>query len=178
SKDPLPFRLVIHDNRRSVKTASILESVVNQRFHFAEGVNETGVAKGKTDQYLELKVPRVYHHNQDRYFRVVRLLPIVDSPALRAERLAAWGQELLDPKKAGLAALKLEGQGTTACETLRKALESPSPQVRFFAAEALAYLDDPSGVDVLAATARDQREFRAFALAALAATDQSAAHIA
>ena len=127
--------------------------MVNQRFHFADGVNEAGAAKGKTDQWLELKVPRVYHHNQDRYFRVVKLLPIVDSPALRAERLAAWGQELLDPKTAGVAALKLEGLGITAVETLKKGLESPNAQVRFFAAEALAYLDDASGVDVLADTA-------------------------
>jgi flagellar basal body P-ring protein FlgI len=177
-KEPLPFRLVIKDNRRSIKTAAILENVVNQRFHFAEGVNETGAAKGKTDEYLELKVPRVYHHNRDRYFRVVRLLPIVDSPALRAERLAAWGQELLDPRTAGVAALKLEGQGATACETLRKALASPNGQVRFFAAEALAYLDDPAGVDVLADAVVRQPDFRPWALAALAATDQAAAHMA
>jgi hypothetical protein len=177
-KDPIPFQLIIKDNRRSVKTAALLEAVVNQRFHFAEGVNEAGAAKGKTAEYLELKVPRVYHHNQDRYFRVVRLLPIVESPALRAERLAAWGQELLDPKTAGVAALKLEGQGITACETLRKALESPNAQVRFFAAEALAYLDDPAGADVLASAATHQPDFRPWALAALAATDQSAAHMA
>jgi flagellar basal body P-ring protein FlgI len=177
-KKPLPFQLIINDNRRSVKTAAILESVINQRFHFADGVNETGTAKGKTDQYLELKVPRVYHHNQDRYFRVIKLLPIVESPQLRAERLAAWGQELLDPKTAGVAALRLEGQGPTACETLRKGLDSSNPQVRFFAAEALAYLDDPAGVDVLAETAKNQRDFRSWALAALAATDQAAAHMA
>ena len=56
-KKTIPFTLVINDNRRSVKTASILEGVVNQRFHFADGVNEAGAAKGKTDQWLELKVP-------------------------------------------------------------------------------------------------------------------------
>ena len=177
-KKTIPFTLVINDNRRSVKTSSILENVVNQRFHFADGVNETGAAKGKTDQWLELKVPSVYHHNQDRYFRVVRLLPIIDSPALRAERLAAWGQELLDPKTAGVAALKLEGMGITAVEALKKGLESPNAQVRFFAAEALSYLDDASGVDVLADTAVRQGQFRSYALAALAATDQAAAHMA
>ncbi len=177
-KKSIPFTLVINDNRRSVKTASIIESVVNQRFHFADGVNEAGAAKGKTDQWLELKVPRVYHHNQDRYFRVVRLLPIVDSPALRAERLAAWAQELLDPKTAGVAALKLEGLGITAVEALKNGLDSPNSQVRFFAAEALSYLDDASGVDVLADTAVRERQFRSYALAALAATDQSAAHMA
>ncbi len=47
--------------------------------------------------------------------------------------------------------------------------------MRFFAAEALAYLHDASGVDVLAETAERQAEYRAFALAALAAMDESAA---
>jgi hypothetical protein len=177
-KKTIPFTLVINHNRRSVKTASILEGVVNQRFHFADGVNEAGAAKAKTDEFLELKVPRVYHHNQDRYFRVIKLLPIIDSPALRAERLVAWAKELLDPKSAGVAALKLEGLGITAVEALKKGLESPNAQVRFFAAEALSYLDDASGVDVLADTAIHQPPFRSYALAALAATDQAAAHMA
>ncbi len=159
------------------RPSAIIETVVNQRFHFADGVNEAGAAKGKTDQFLELKVPRVYHHNQERYFRVVKLLPIIDNPALRAERQQAWGQELLDPKTAGVAALKLEGLGTSAVETLKRGLESSNSQVRFMAAEALAYLDDVSGVDVLGAIATDQREFRAYALAALSSIDQAAAHM-
>jgi flagellar basal body P-ring protein FlgI len=177
-KKSLPFTLVIKENRRSFKTSSLLQSVVNQRFHFAEGVNETGAAKAKTDQFLELKVPRVYHHNQERYFRVIQLLPMVDTPELRARRQVAWGQELLDPKTAGVAALKLEALGITALEELKRGLSSPNAQVRFLAAEALAYLDDASGVDVLADTATKQKEFRAYALAALAALDQAAAHMA
>lgn len=177
-KKPQPFTLVIKDKRRSFKTSKLLQEVVNQRFHFADGVNETGAATAKTDQFLELKVPRVYHHNQDRYFRVVKLLPIVDTLDLRASRMEDWGRELLDPKTAGVAALRLEGQGATAVETLKKGLSSPNPQVRFFAAEALGYLNDASGVDVLADTATNQREFRSYALTALSALDQAAAHLA
>src|SRR3954451_4380185 len=103
---------------------------------------------------------------------------MVDTPQLRAQRQEAWGRELLDPKTAGVAALKLEGLGGTAVETLKSGLNSPNAQVRFLAAEALAYLDDASGVDVLADTAAKQREFRSYALAALAALDQAAAHMA
>jgi flagellar basal body P-ring protein FlgI len=176
-KKEVPFTLVIKENRRSVRTSAILEGVVNQRFHQAEGVNEKGAALAKTDSYLELKVPRVYHHNHPRYFRVIQLLPIVDTPALRVKRLEEWVKELLDPKTAGVAALKLEGFGPGAIEPLKAGLASSSAQVRFLAAEALAYLDDPSGAEVLGDTAIKQVEFRAYALAALAALDQSAAHM-
>ena len=67
--------------------------------------------------------------------------------ALRAQRTERWGKELLDPKAAGVAALRLEGLGLTAIEALKAGLASPNAQVRFWSAEALAYLDDASGVD-------------------------------
>jgi hypothetical protein len=94
---------------------------------------------------------------------------------LRAERVAKWAKELLDPKTAGVAALKLEGMGPNAKAPLKAGLESPDADVRFFAAEALAYLHDGSGAEELARAAADREEFRAFALAALAASDQAGA---
>jgi len=172
-----PFRLEIKENRRSFKTARLLEQVVNQRFHQTEGIKQTGMAVAKTDGFLELRVPKVYKHNQYRYFRVIKLLPVVDNPQLRQARIAAWGEELLDPTKAGIAALRLEGIGPMAIETLKRGLSHQNNQVKFFSAEALAYLNDDSGVEILAEYAEKEPEFRAFALAALAATDQSAARM-
>ncbi len=176
-KKDVPFQLILKENRKSFRTSAILEGVVNSRFPQTEGVNQKGSALAKTDQFLVLKVPRVYHQNQDRFFRVVKLLPMVDSPALRAERIAAWRQQLLDPKTAGIAALRFEGLGVTAADTLKDGLKSPNAQVRFMAAEALAYLGDSSGVDVLADEIRKEPRFRAEGLAALAAMDQEVAGI-
>ncbi len=176
-KKESPYMLVIKDKRKSVRTAQILERVVNERFHQSEAGEQKGACTAKNDSYLVLRVPTTYHQNQERYFRVVQLLPMVDTPALRAHRMAAWGKELLDPKTSGVAALKLEGLGPTAAETLQAALTSPSDQVRFFAAEALAYIDDAVGADTLAETAIHMPKFRAYALAALASMDQNAAHM-
>jgi len=173
----IPFQLILNDNRKSGRIAKMVETVVNQRFPQTRGVEQKGSAVAKTDQFLELKVPPVYHHNQDRFFRVVKLLPMVDSPALRVARVATWQQDLLDPKTAGVAALRLEGLGVTADEALKSGLASPNAQVRFFAAEALAYLGDATGADELSKTAVGRPEFRAYALAALASTDQAAAHM-
>ena len=74
---------------------------------------------------------------------------MIDGPELRARRQAAWSKELLDPKTAGVAALKLEGLGPTTVDALKEGLKSPHDQVKFFSAEALAYLNDTAGVDVL-----------------------------
>ncbi len=176
-KKDYPFTLVVKENRESYRTAKMLETVVNERFHQTESGHQTGVAKAKTPSYLELKVPTLYHQNQQRFFRVVQLLQMIDSPDLRSRRMAAWSKDLLDPATAGVAAMRLEALGATAIEPLKAGLKNSSAQVRYFSAEALAYLGDTAGVEILGETAVAQQKFRAYALAALAALDEPAAHM-
>ena len=172
-----PFTLVIKENRESFRTSKMLETVVNERFHEFENGHQKGCATAKTPSYLELKVPTLYHQNQDHFFRVVQLLPMIDSPELRTRRTAAWSKELLDPTTAGVAAMKLEGLGPAGIEPLKTGLQDSNAQVRFFCAESLAYLNDTAGVDVLGETAIKNPIFRVYALAALAAMDQPASHL-
>ncbi len=174
-KKDIPYHLVIRDDRRSVRTAKLVEDVVKLRFHENQGGELKGMAiPTRGDDRLVLKVPKVYHHNQGRYFQVVQALPLIDTPNLRAQRMQTWGKELLVPKAAGKAALKLEGIGTNAIPTLKEGLASPDSLVRFFSAEALAYLGSVDGSHVLAETAKSRPEFRSYALKALASMDQSA----
>jgi flagellar basal body P-ring protein FlgI len=176
-KKDFPYTLVIKENRESVRTSKMLETVVNERFHQTEDGHQKGAATAKTPSYLELKVPALYHQNQERFFRVVQSLQMIDTPELRARRIAVWATDLLEPHTAGVAALKLEGVGSAGVEPLQAALKSPNPQVRFFGAEALAYLNDTAGVETLGETVIQEPKFRPYALAALAALDQPAAHL-
>ena len=176
-KKDYPFTLVVKENRESYRTAKMLETVVNERFHQMEDGHQKGVVTAKKPSYLELKVPTLYHQNQQRFFRVVQVLQMIDSPDLRTRRMAAWAKDLLDPATAGVAAMRLEGLGTTAVEPLKAGLKSSNAQVRYFSAEALAYFNDTAGVNVLGETAIKQPKFRAYALAALAALDQPASHL-
>lgn len=174
AKKELPYNLVLKEGRQGFRTADMLQKVVNLRFHQRKGIDQIGMAVAKSHENIVLSVPKVYHNNQYRYFQVLERLPMIDTPELRAARQEQWTAELLDPATSGQAALKLEGIGRNAVDSLKKGLASPSTQVRFFAAEALAYLGDPSGVDELSGTATNRPEFRAYALAALAAMDQPA----
>ena len=176
SKNDVPYVMLLKDGRKSARTAKALESVIQHRFHHREGVDEKGAAVAKTDHSLVLKVPHVYHQNQPRFFQVLKLLPMVDTvPEVQSERMKRWAEQLLDPDSAGVAALRLEGAGKAAFPHLKPALKAPDSRSRFFAAEALAYLDDPAGVDVLAETSKTDERFRAHALAALSAMDHPAA---
>ena len=174
-RNEVPYLIVLREQYQNARNSKTIEDIIKQRFHWRDGIDEKGAATAKSDKHMVLRVPKVYHQNQARYFQVLKLLPIVDNPDLRAERLVRWRRELLDPKLSGVAALRLEGLGKNATDTLKAGLASPNAQVRFFAAEALAYLDDPAGVEVLSQSVRTLNDFRAHALAALAAMDHPAA---
>lgn len=177
-KKESPYRLALLERHQSIRSSALIQEVINRRFAVRIGPESRGVATAKTDEYLELKVPHVYHQNQQRFFQVVKLLPLIDRPDVRQDRLVQWLAELNDPKTAGQAALKLEGLGPPAVEVLEKALQNKDEQCRFFAAESLAYLQKESGIQILKQASLKTPEFRAFALAALAAADQPAAMIA
>jgi HEAT repeat protein len=66
---------------------------------------------------------------------------VVEPPAGRHARLELLARQLSDPVTAPTAALRLEAIGKEAIPTLRKALEARDAEVRFAAAEALAYRD-------------------------------------
>lgn len=173
-KEGLPYYVFIDSKHRSGMVAKQLEDLINYRFQYRDGRFKKGVATAKTDNRIELRVPDRYHQNQLRFVQVLSQLRLRTTPALLEQRKVEWAAELLDPQKAGVAALKLEGLGAVAIPELTAGLESEHPQVRFFAAEALAYLDDPAGTEALARTAIEYPEFRPFALTALAAMDQPA----
>ena len=75
------------------------------------------------------------------------------------------------------AALQLEAIGKDAIPLLQVALKSPLLEVRFHAATALAYLEDPAGLKTLQEAARDERAFRVFALAAMSTVDEAESHL-
>jgi hypothetical protein len=72
--------------------------------------------------------------------------------------------------------VQLEAIGEAGIPTLRDALDSKDSEIRFYAAEALAYLDVPDAVEVLDAAIRREPAFRWRALTALGAMDDVAAH--
>jgi hypothetical protein len=84
-------------------------------------------------------------------------------------------QQLLDPVNASRAALQIEAVGRPAIEILARAIKSDNPEVRFYAAETLAYLDDARAVPVLAEAARNEPAFRVYALSALSLMNDFAA---
>ena len=111
-----------------------------------------------------------------RYIRVVRSIPLKESASEQALRIGLLERQLFDPITASTAALRLEAIGQDSIGALVKGVASSDAESRFYAAEALAYLDDSQAAAPLARAAREEPAFRAYALAALSSMDDMAAH--
>jgi len=72
--------------------------------------------------------------------------------------------------------MQLEAIGAEGVNALLKGVESKNPEVCFYAAESLAYLDRREAAEPLGRIARQQPAFRIFALAALSTMQDFAAY--
>jgi flagellar basal body P-ring protein FlgI len=168
-----PIGLVLGSEHRSVGLSKRIGDCINKRFHTTIRGSKRGVATPKTDRYIELEIPPVYAGNLGRYIRVVRCLAVVEPPGGRHARLDLLRRQLEDPVTAAGAALRLEAIGKDGVPILRDALASKDAEIRFAAAEALAYLGESVAASHLAEAAVSLRSARAAALAALGTLDDA-----
>ena len=169
--------LVLDHERQSIRVSQQVGKAINNRFHcFVEG-SRKGVATPKTDEFIELVLHPRYKDNVGRYMRVVRNIAVAESPHQLQERMLLLRSQLLDPVTTATAVLRLEAIGNDeAIEILKQGIAEEDPEVRFYSAEALAYLDETAAVAPLAQAAREEPAFRVHALAALSAMDDGAAY--
>ncbi|MCU0871586.1 MAG: flagellar basal body P-ring protein FlgI [Pirellulaceae bacterium] len=171
-----PIGLVVQSEQHSIRTSSQVGAVINARFHTYDRGIKRGVATPKRDNFVQLEVHPRYKHNLVRYVRIVQNIALGESPSDRVSRLEQLERKLLEPATSAAAALQLEAVGKEAIRILKKGLASGDAEVRFYSAEALAYLDEAPAADVLADTARTMPAFRWHAIAALSAMDNVGAY--
>jgi flagellar basal body P-ring protein FlgI len=167
--------LAISKNDASIRTSALIGKAINGRFFALDSGVKKGVANPERDDYLSLTVAPRYKHNLARYLRVIRNIPLRENPIERTERLQLLEKKLLEPTSCALASLQLEAIGTDAIGTLKRGLQASDPEVRFYAAEALAYLDQAEAAAPLAEATKNESAFRWHALTALATMTHVAA---
>ncbi len=159
--------LVIRPEYQHVKIAAQLADSINQRFYFYEGKNRGGIATAREDDYIEISVHPRYRRNLHRMMAVVRMVVAAGESADTQRRLVDLGRQMSEPTTAADAALQLEALGERAVPTLLEALQSNDREIRFYAAEALAYLDRNEAIEPLEEAITDQPAFRHPGLLAL-----------
>lgn len=171
-KKDRPIGLAMRADDVSIQASARVGQAINSRFFsYQNGGGKKGVANPVDDKRVELRVHPKYYDNVRRFVRVVRYIPIGDTTEERLQRIQNAEAELMIPESAESGAMKLEALGKDSLESLKKGLVSKSPLVRFCAAEALAYLDDPAAIPGLTEAARSESEFRHRAYLAMCTLD-------
>lgn len=172
------FGLMLRREDASIRISTLIGKAINARFHTLDKGQKRGVAKPMRDNFLELAIAPRYRFNLGRYLRVVRNITIQETALAKTERLQTLGRKLQEPSAAPLAALQLEAIGREGIDLLKSGLANSDPEVRFYAAEALGYLDEADAAPVLEVAARDSSAFRWHALTALTSMNHPAAYSA
>lgn len=151
------------DYAHAITMAAVLPSI-NKRFTVFDGTKQDGAAKPKQENYIELTVPPRYRKDPDHFANVVLHLGVDEPAEERRARMEKCKLELTEPTTSRRAAWQLEGMGKDAVPILVEALQHPDKEVRFYAAHALAYLNDARAVPVLKELAVIEPAFRAMCL--------------
>ena len=178
SKVDRDLALLIRTGSKSIRTSTSISAAINERFTISTSSGLEGVANSKTDQVIELKIPSQYRHNVGRFAQVISNMAYDEPAHLRVNRLDALEASLQNPLTAGLSAIRLEAMGKQALPTLKRALANNDVQVRFAAAQSLAYQGNNEGVEILETVARTEQAFRWQALVALTTLESAAAEVA
>ncbi|QDV70444.1 flagellar basal body P-ring protein [Rosistilla carotiformis] len=140
---------------------------INRRFFFFDGTSRRGIANAKEDDFIELSIHPTYHRNIPRLMSVVQSVAIKDSIDERHVRIKELAARLTEPSTAAAAALQLEAIGDEGAVPLKVAATVANPEIRFYAAESLAYMDEVEAIDPLVELVRSEPAFRHRALLAL-----------
>lgn len=180
--------IILRTEKRGSRNSLRVAEAVSQRFYrYNKYGQRISCAEAKDDARVVLKTHDQYINNFPRYQAVIRNLALNESDVARRMRMELLARDILDPEKcqnivSGVAAcptaLQLEAIGDEAIPFLTDALESDSFDVRFQAAQSLAYLGNAEGVEVLHEAARTQPAFRVYSLVALSVVDDADAVLA
>ncbi len=164
--------LILRPEFQHVKMSAGLAAAINRRFFFFDGTTRRGIAKATEDDYIEIDMHPRYRGQQARLMAIVGAIGVKPESADTQQRLVDLGKRLREPATAADAANQLEALGESAIPTLTAALETNNPELKFYAAEALAYLDRVESIEPLEEAIRIQPAFRYPGLAALEGLEQ------
>ncbi|WP_246114247.1 HEAT repeat domain-containing protein [Rubripirellula tenax] len=159
--------LILRPQYRHVAMSSGIAAAINRRFFFFDGTTRRGIAEALEDDFVQLEVHPRYRDSIPRMMEVVRAIGIEPENSDTQKRLTTLGTKLASPATSADAALQLEALGESAVPTLLEGLKTSNPELKFYAAEALAYLDRTESVKPLEVAIRDTPAFRAPAMLAL-----------
>ena len=152
-------------------TMGVILPAINARFTAFNGRKQAGIATPMEDSHIKLEIPPRYQLDPFHFINVVLQIGFNETEAQRLERVEILKKQLLEPTTVKKACWQLEALGDKSAPLLAEVLSHPNPEIRFFAAHSLAYLNDRRAIEPLAALAEQYPAFRAMSLNGLTILD-------
>ena len=130
-------------NEADFRTSAAARNVLNMRFG-------QGTAEAKDERFISLKIPTVYQRQRERFFAVVKQLPLNLNP----DYLWSRGEFLLErlnsvPQDRPALEVALEAMGTAGLARLEPLLKSEDLALRLISARCLANMGSTAGLTQL-----------------------------
>ncbi len=170
-----PIGIDIRSDFADAVTMAAIAPAINKRFTVFTGQKHIGAATPETAGHIDLKIPADYRFDPVHFTNIVMHLGFLETAEQQAERIELCRSKLLDPTTARDAAWQLEAIGKAGIPALAEAVSNSNPEIRFYAAHSLAYLQQEQAVVALAELAKTEPAFRAMALNGLAVMKQFSA---
>ena len=158
-----PIGINIRSDFADAVSMAAIAPAINKRFTYFNGIKYLGVATPAKSNYVDLKVPTDYRLDPAHFINVVMCIGFLETPEQLASRLEKCRKTILDPVTARDSACQLEAIGKAGIGPLVEAISHANPEVRFYAAHSLAYLNDARAIGPLVELARSEPAFRAMA---------------
>jgi hypothetical protein len=131
---------------RSIAISGRVQNRINSRFS-----SSVPVAKGTSMSYVDIRVPREYARDRERFLQLVMHLYLNDRPEYLAIKAKQLGEALVnaDPATMHRIALTWEGIGGQCLQVVREYYANPNPAVAFHAVRTGARLEDNLAVRTL-----------------------------
>jgi hypothetical protein len=152
-------------------TMAAVVPAINARFTVFDGRKQVGIATPSDDSNINLVVPSKYELDPFHFINLVLNVSFNESSTQKLERIALLQKQLNDPITVRNACWQLEALGEEGIPILAERLNHPNPEIRFYVAHSMAYLDDERSIEPLVELCHQEPAFRAMCLNALAVLD-------
>lgn len=152
-------------------TMSAIVPAINRRFTYFNGQKMGGVATPQESSYIDVKVPPRYQQDPYHYINVVLRVAFNESSEDQAERMETLKKQLREPTTVREACWQLEALGEGGIPLLAEVLDHPDPEISFYVAHSLAYLDDVRAIPKLSNLCLREPAFRAMCFNGLVAIE-------
>ncbi len=168
---PRELSISINSEFADAITMAAIVPAINARFTVFTGKEKSGIATPQNDDYISIAIPPKYERDPFHFLNVVLQISFNETKSQRNDRIALLEKQTTEPISVRNACWQVEALGENYAALLANNFSHPNPEVRFYNAHSLAYLNDKRAIEPLKKLCLQEPAFRAMCLNGISAIE-------